>query len=626
MAEGELHRRTVSSTPRITPEEVANRGFASAFRGISETEVRNFLRRVADDLAASRERERELTARIDDLETRLRNPPPLTEQQLLDALGEETARVLRSAQEAAEDIRSRTEERAALAMREAQEEARRLREAAEEESARNTREAEAASLERSRDAEAIAAELLASAEREAGEIRERAARDAAGELDGARTAGREMVGEARAVRERVLTDLTKRRALLQAQLDELRTGRDRLLDAYRVVRRTFVEATDALGNVEAPAAEGAVAAVPEAPAETGAETPSVTAEAEEPDLSEPPGGANVDELFARLRAGRVEAVERARDVLAEGTAASAVESPGRVDLAAGEPEAATPGDAAGADGMAETSSDVSRGEASTASADEPTGPDAPLIRSRDEAVEPALDALVRTAKRALQDEQNELLDVVRKQKRRPAASKVLSTEEVHHKAWADVLRPSVDDVYVAGFVSVGSRAPSDTAPAAAPGELVTELGREFISGLHDRLVASIGEGATPATGGDSADAADSAGGADLDDGDLTQRIGARYREFKGQRLEAVAGDALATAYARGIYDAAPEGTLLRWIPSRAGRCSDCDDNALEPTVRGETFPTGQPAPPAHPGCRCLLAVAEPAPRTGKRSRVTSRSA
>jgi hypothetical protein len=27
-------------------------------------------------------------------------------------------------------------------------------------------------------------------------------------------------------------------------------------------------------------------------------------------------------------------------------------------------------------------------------------------------------------------------------------------------------------------------------------------------------------------------------------------------------------------------------------------------------VKGETFPTGQAHPPAHPGCRCLLAPAD----------------
>jgi hypothetical protein len=68
----------------------------------------------------------------------------------------------------------------------------------------------------------------------------------------------------------------------------------------------------------------------------------------------------------------------------------------------------------------------------------------------------------------------------------------------------------------------------------------------------------------------------------------------------------VVGDTLAAAWALGVYDGAARGTTLRWVPTVVGTCPDCDDNALEPTVRGENFPTGQPHPPAHPGCRCLL--------------------
>jgi hypothetical protein len=39
-------------------------------------------------------------------------------------------------------------------------------------------------------------------------------------------------------------------------------------------------------------------------------------------------------------------------------------------------------------------------------------------------------------------------------------------------------------------------------------------------------------------------------------------------------------------------------------------CPDCEDNALAgPTRVGDVFPTGHRSPPAHPGCRCLLAPA-----------------
>ena len=50
--------------------------------------------------------------------------------------------------------------------------------------------------------------------------------------------------------------------------------------------------------------------------------------------------------------------------------------------------------------------------------------------------------------------------------------------------------------------------------------------------------------------------------------------------------------------------------MLEWVPADPGRCPDCDDNALEPTLKGKAFPTGQQHPPAHPGCRCLVVPME----------------
>ena len=58
MNEGERRQRSISSTPRLSPDDVANRAFSSSFRGVSETEVRSFLRRVGEALASGRERER----------------------------------------------------------------------------------------------------------------------------------------------------------------------------------------------------------------------------------------------------------------------------------------------------------------------------------------------------------------------------------------------------------------------------------------------------------------------------------------------------------------------------------------------------------------------------------------
>src|SRR5712691_10002332 len=105
MVESE-RRRLISSTPHLTPEQVGQQSFATSFRGYSEAEVRAFLKRVSEELVTTHDREAELLDAVDALEEQLRAPRPLDEAELLDALGAETSRLLRSAREAADEIRT----------------------------------------------------------------------------------------------------------------------------------------------------------------------------------------------------------------------------------------------------------------------------------------------------------------------------------------------------------------------------------------------------------------------------------------------------------------------------------------------------------------------------------------
>jgi hypothetical protein len=50
---------------------------------------------------------------------------------------------------------------------------------------------------------------------------------------------------------------------------------------------------------------------------------------------------------------------------------------------------------------------------------------------------------------------------------------------------------------------------------------------------------------------------------------------------------------------------------VRWVVTSTGGCSDCEDNALAGALAStEVFPTGHAFPPAHSGCRCLVAPAD----------------
>jgi len=216
--------------------------------------------------------------------------------------------------------------------------------------------------------------------------------------------------------------------------------------------------------------------------------------------------------------------------------------------------------------------------------------DAALRRRRDAAVGTAVTALAPRVKRLLQDEQNELLDAARRQKGRRDPVDVVVTEEEMVAAWAAVFRPAVDEAYGAGRALGGGL----TRPA--PDGLTEQLVHLVALPLRDRVVASLREVTRDGPFAGAPERQLAIGGA----------VGARYREWRGQDLEAAIGDVAAWAFARGVFDATPAGTRLRWVPAEDQQCPDADDNALEPTAHGRPFPTGQSCPPAHAGCRCLV--------------------
>lgn len=557
---------------RLTPDAVAERGFSQVKRGYSESEVRTFLRMVADELASLANRERELANRVRSLEERLSAPaPPPSDQDLIAALGEETARVLGQARDSATELRAKAEEHARRVVREAQESARELRASTQQSVEAKSREVEEA----------------------------------------ARSRAKEIVGEARALRERVLTDLTERRAELERQVTELRSGRGRLVETYQAVERALLQATRLMADepvlpppsVPAPAPAPAPAPVEPAAAPTADVAPSVPTAAvvapaprpmEHPPPSAPPapasptpdaepdapaGGRDVGALFEQLRSEQESPPEPS-----EPPAASELSEPPAASEPSEPPAGSAPaGTAGGTDASAAGPSEPPTVEADAS----PASADAVLLRARDDALAPIAADLSRRAKRALQDEQNDVLDGLRRQRGKIDTTKILPAPDEQLARWAHVLQPAVDRAYAEG---AGER----DASGEAPGALLTELSRAVVDPLRGRLEDSLG-------------AIDARSPADTELA-VAQGLGARYREWRTQNLDVVLGDALAAAHARGVYDRAPAGARLRWVAAREGKCPDCDDNALEPTVRGGEFPTGQVHPPAHPGCRCLLVV------------------
>src|SRR6476620_413164 len=204
-----------------SPDAIASAGFSTSRRGYDQNEVRDLLRMVAAEMARLQEREKFLERELRTAQRGSTNVAvALDEEVVTKMLGEEAARILQTAREAASQIKIRSEDAAARMLREATDEAQRLREEAEVEAAR-----------RSQDASA----------------------DAESELVMAKQQGREMVNEARAYRERVLSELARRRELARQQIEQLMHGRDRLLQAFERSRLVAVDVMAELTPLGEPA-------------------------------------------------------------------------------------------------------------------------------------------------------------------------------------------------------------------------------------------------------------------------------------------------------------------------------------------------------------------------------------
>ena len=242
---------------------------------------------------------------------------------------------------------------------------------------------------------------------------------------------------------------------------------------------------------------------------------------------------------------------------------------------------------------------------------EPSGPDGSpsagevrddesLRDRRDTLVDPTLKAVAKVLKRTVSDEQNEVLDQLRRaagrgRGARPGTDTLLGTVEDDRTAYLDVLLPEVLPAAVAGAEFWAGLAPSDGVTALDAGSVGPVLSGPLSDALAVRRVRL-------------AKVLETAEVEQLDADELAARLSATYREWRTAALDELAGDLVTAAFAAGTAAAAGTGTLCRWVADHGGLpCADADDNVLADSVPcGAAFPTGDTAPPAHPGCRCLL--------------------
>jgi cell division septum initiation protein DivIVA len=571
-----------------SPGAVAGASFPTARRGFDPVSVRDFLRLVSDELARAQHERDRLARELDDLRNAPRHTEPveLDEATVAAKLGEEAARVLATAHEASTQIRTRAEETSSRILREAEEDASRQRGDAEVEAARRRRETD---------------------------------EQCEAELEAAKAEGREMVAEARAVRERVFNDLTRRRELAVEQIETLHAGRRRILDSFRGAQRDLAsilaeleeqladDADDELPDLELPdtGPVTAVGSTASALAIGEMDVPAaIVARHREPEPQPAQGASSspVDEVFARLRSGGAATVAREMNESdressngsdANGAAADEdhadEETAGDTadDVDAGETTSATPSDDDGTPAAAPVIAIVDEPVEATAGAEQ--------IVSRDAALGPIRTRLSRQLKRVLADEQNDVLDRLRQRNASTEPDRALGTPDEHAGTYREAAEDQLWAAAEAGAHSMSSLE-GEELHAALEGRSVLDrcldtVTSELVVPLRARLTESL-----EAAGDDTTEAAG--------------LLRSTYREWKG-RIDELSGDFTRTAYGRAAYAVLAPGTPVCWAVDASGPpCPDAEDNALAGAVRaGEPFPTGHRYAPAYRGCRCLLIAA-----------------
>jgi cell division septum initiation protein DivIVA len=278
----------------------------------------------------------------------------------------------------------------------------------------------------------------------------------------------------------------------------------------------------------------------------------------------------VDDLFARIRESRAESLARAHTVLDQPLEAVVGTHHTTITVA----DAPEPAD------------DV---EADAAPEPEP-GSDEALFAARTNVLSAVETQMVRKLKRLLSDEQNEVQDLVRRQRGKVRRDEVLGLREHHIGRYVAAVGGEL-------LAAVSAGASFYDPKGDATGADLSALDERIGNDLLDPLRHVLGRGLDEAEG--------------VED-DLLDRVRAAYRAVKAHRAEAAARTVTLAAFSLGVLATRPEGAEVRWAVDPARPCSaDCDDNSLAGAVpAGEPFPTGALFPPGHAGCRCLLIPAE----------------
>ncbi len=571
--------RRIHSSNRLTSADLARATFNVVRKGgYDPNEVRMHLEAAAREMAHLESRVRELHEQLAEARRQAANPV-LDEATLAGALGAQSAAILRSAHEEAGRVTAEAQERSAQIFSDSQQRGAAYLVEAQERAAALVTEAENTAAQIDHDARLAAERLIESAKVNGEALVERA-----------REQGRAIVEQATGARRTVLNDLAVKRKALHLQIEQLRAARDSLNGFIGSVRQRV---DDVLAEV-ATSDEVARAAAAEALRQS-APGPEPT---EEELLAGTPLREVPEVVSAPLEAGPAP-VPRP-----PGEAPRTEETPrARRRARAESGEAPSPSPPSGDEGEGMSGTDVvneifarlrkatleERGASAPtpkrAAARRAETPDDELFHRRDAALADSLAVLTRRVKRALQDDQNVVLERLRDVT--AMITTELEDERVQRSRYADAAYGALAEAAAAGVAFArGSGATTDAVvDRETLDECAADLAVTVVVALRKRILS---EGA----------------------GDGAERASAAYREWRGARVERLCADVARRAFNAGVV-AATDGAPLRFAVAPGDPpCDLCASDAEARDHRaGEKFPSGSLYPPLHAGCACAVVPA-----------------
>lgn len=228
-------------------------------------------------------------------------------------------------------------------------------------------------------------------------------------------------------------------------------------------------------------------------------------------------------------------------------------------------------------------------------AGDPGAPPAePAFGARAQALDDAPLLAGRVLKRLLQEDQNDLLDRIRRHRGRGSFEDDIFPPAVQVERFVEGMRLALEPAFIAGRNAGGGipiGEPPDVVGALVAKQVVAPLRRDLTRMVEPRLAA--GDTATT----------------------VSERAGDVYRVWKGVRTELLGEGLVYAAFHHGLLDAWRETHApgKRWLmsPDEADCPRDtCRANAAAGVVAVDSsFPSGHLAPPAHGGCTCTVVAA-----------------